>query len=134
VEIEIIDVPIRSVDRTTLIMRNAKQGLAYGEAQTGALRASGTNVASEVSVRPYTSTGDLAPRVRLDAVGVENGQVGYYEWKSSPKARLTLNQKIGYPLIGENGGVVVGNNGNPFYPPGTVLPPKPVTIIRPSTQ
>jgi len=46
---------------------------------------------------------------------------------------ITSNQKIGYPLIEQNGGVVVGNKGAAQgYPAGTIIPPTKVDIIRPA--
>lgn len=90
----------------------------------------------EVSVRPYTNEeGDVADyRVRVDSMGInsETGDFSMYDAKSSETAPLTRNQRAGYPLIGQYGGVVVGNNGNPHYPAGTVLPPTNVQIVRPS--
>lgn len=72
--------------------------------------------------------------VRVDGMGSNGGtnEPSLYEGKSSETARLTNNQSGGYPFIGQYGGVVVGNNGNPSFPAGTVIPPTNVRIVRPS--
>lgn len=91
----------------------------------------------EVSIRPYTDAdGTLAGyRVRPDGMGTnsETGIPNMYEAKASETAPLTRGQRSGYPLIGQYGGVVVGNNGNPSFPAGTVIPPTNIQIVRPST-
>jgi hypothetical protein len=90
----------------------------------------------EVSVRPYMDAdGNLASfRVRLDGLGLdsETENYGLLDAKSSETAPLTPNQTVGYPLISQYGGKVVGNAGNPYYPPGTEIPPTPVQIIKPN--
>jgi filamentous hemagglutinin len=53
------------------------------------------------------------------------------EAKSSQNARLTANQSNAFPQLKDSGGVVVGN-GVPGYPPGTIIPPTQVTVVRPS--
>ena len=54
--------------------------------------------------------------------------------KSSATAPHTPNQKVGYPAIEQNGGVVVGNKGaSQGYPAGTVIPPTKVDIRRPKS-
>ena len=95
-----------------------------------------TKNTTEVSVRPYTNNqGETAGyRVRVDNMSStrDTGDIVLIEAKSSETAPLTRNQARGYPLIEEYGGVVVGNNGNPHYPAGTVIPPTSVNIVRPS--
>ena len=52
--------------------------------------------------------------------------------KSSATAPHTPGQEVGYPVIEQNGGVVVGNKGaSKGYPAGTVIPPTKVQIRRP---
>lgn len=87
---------------------------------------------SQVSVRPYTESGGLSSRVRLDAFGInEAGDLQLIDFKSSQTAHLTPNQEVSYPLLEKYGGQVVGNNGGATYPDGFQIPPTPVTIIRP---
>jgi hypothetical protein len=50
---------------------------------------------------------------------------------SSDTAGLTPNQQFGYPLLEQNGGVVVGDNGGEFYPANRIIQPTAVDIIRP---
>jgi hypothetical protein len=94
-----------------------------------------SDVAGQVSVRPFTQSGDLANyRVRLDALGTDNaGGINLYDFKSSPTAGFTPNQQVGYPLLQQFGGQVVGGNGGLAYPAGTLIPPTPVTILRPGS-
>jgi hypothetical protein len=91
------------------------------------------NVEDQVSVRPYTNTGELADyRVRLDAIGSDDaGNMKLTDFKSSDTAGFTPNQRTGYPLLAKYGGVVVGNSGGESYPAGTVIPPTKVDVIRP---
>jgi filamentous hemagglutinin len=72
--------------------------------------------------------------VRVDTMGRSrtNGAIELLDGKSSPGAGFTTNQRTGYPLIQRNGGVVVGGNGEPFYPAGTVIPRTKVQPIRPT--
>lgn len=95
-----------------------------------------TKNTTEVSLRPYTDTEGTTTgyRVRIDNMSStrDTGDIVLIEAKSSETAPLTRNQTRGYPLIEEYGGVVVGNNGNPHYPAGTVIPPTSVNIVRPS--
>ena len=95
----------------------------------------GVDRAAPVSIRPFTETGELANfRVRLDAVGLDDtGSIVQYDFKGSANAGFTTNQQAGYPLLDKNGGVVVGNNGGLMYPAGTIIPPTPVTILRPGS-
>lgn len=131
----------------TVAATNGKTGLAQVQinSQNGAefqsrVAAYGNdtldNFLEEVSIRPFTDTsGTTAPfRVRLDGLGTDpvNTSYGLMDAKASSTAPLTPNQTVGYPLLGQYGGVVVGKAGGSYYPAGTVIPPTQVQIIRPT--
>jgi RHS repeat-associated protein len=113
------------------VVKNALQGRAFEEESIGKLVQ--TDVQEQVSVRPYTASGELADfRVRLDALGRdEAGNLRATDFKSSEKAGFTPRQTEGYPLLKDYGGQVVGNNGGLFYPAGFDIPPVRVDIVRP---
>jgi hypothetical protein len=52
------------------------------------------------------------------------------DFKSSDTAGFTVNQEYGYPLLEQNGGMIVGNNGGDFFPDGRTIDPTPVDVIR----
>ncbi len=91
------------------------------------------NVKDQVSIVPYDSSGNPVDfRVRLDAVGMDDaGIIRLTDFKSSDTAGFTPNQQLGYSLLEQNGGIVVGDNGGKFYPVNTIINPTPVDIIRP---
>ncbi|MCL9807417.1 hypothetical protein NAT51_17955 [Flavobacterium amniphilum] len=68
----------------------------------------------------------------MDNVSTNNGKIALTEGKSSATARLTKNQKSGFPALEKKGGTVVGNKGTAQgYPAGTKIPPTKVDIKRP---
>jgi len=117
------------------VQLNAARGQAFHDAMVRSFGLGARNLSTEVSVRPFLDTGIVAPfRVRLDALGsigaaLRPGTTMAFEFKSSPTAGFTLNQRIGFPLLMRNGGVVVGAGGGEVFPSGTVLPPTPVRVI-----
>ncbi|WP_419728009.1 hypothetical protein [Lichenicola sp.] len=119
--------------RGPTVTENAAQGKAFEAQGLQNLETTQTNVASQVSVRPYTDDGELADyRVRLDAIGQDDtNTLRLTDFKSSDTAGLTPNQTTGYPLLENNGGQVVGNAGGPDYPAGFQIPPTKVDIVRP---
>jgi filamentous hemagglutinin len=120
---------------TSNILENAANGRAFEQQGLNYLEGIQNNVADQVSIRPFTESGDLANfRVRLDALGTDNtGTINLYDFKSSAGAGFTPNQQIGYPLLEQYGGQVVGGNGGLAYPAGTIIPPTPVQILRPGS-
>jgi len=81
------------------------------------------------------SNGPSGKKVRLDALGKENGTgaTKLTDGKASDTAGLTPNQKVVYPELEIDGGVVVGK-GKPPYIGGTQVPPTKVDILRPEAQ
>jgi hypothetical protein len=61
----------------------------------------------------------------------DNGSLQLYDFKSSATSGFTANQQLGYPLLQQFGGQIVGDNGGLPYPAGTIIIPTPVTILRP---
>lgn len=79
-----------------------------------------------------TIKADNGVKTRVDFVSTnKSGQISLTEAKSSSTAPLTTNQKVAFPSIAQNGGIVVGN-GKPGYPGGTIIPPTQVNIVRPA--
>ena len=90
------------------VTKNAAQGEAYEKVVTQELKQAGhTNIAGQVTIKPNGASG----KVRIDVVSKSNGNIVLTEAKSSEAAMLTRNQKIGYPILEQKGGVVVGNKG-----------------------
>ncbi len=111
------------------IIENAIKGKQFEKVVTQGLKDAGhTNVAEQVTVRPNGATSN----VRLDNMSTQNDAIKLTDAKSSATAGFTPNQTTGYPLLQQNGGVVVGNNGAAFgFPAGTQIPPTKVDIVRP---
>lgn len=75
--------------------------------------------------------------MRVDAIGWEADEHGekhlrILEFKASKTARLTKNQRDGYPLLAEYGGTVVGRKKKDMpYGFSYVIPPgTPIDVIR----
>lgn len=125
-----------STDNRPQILKNAKQGKHFEQVVGEHLKANGhTDIAPQVTVRPNVAnaSGEKPGNVRLDFVSKnDKNEISLTDAKSSSTAKQTNNQKLGYPLIEQNGGVVTGTNGEQFgLPAGTQIPPTPVSIIRP---
>ena len=116
------------------IAENAAVGLAFDEEGSAYQATMFSTVRRQVSVRPYTDTGELADfRVRLDTMSQnQGGPAVLTDFKSSDTAGFTPRQTVGYPMLEQNGGQVVGDNGAPDFPAGFQIPPTSVDIIRPS--
>lgn len=113
---------------------NAAKGKANAGKVNEQVKKTQTNVVEEVSIRPLDSSGKpVKYRVRVDDIGVDmtSGSIKLTDAKASDTASLTRRQRTGYPLIAENGGIVVGNNGGVNYPAGLRIPPTTVDIVRP---
>ncbi len=84
----------------------------------------------QITIRSYGPSG---VKVRADAVGKDKltGDMTVIDMKASDTAPFSPNQTVGYPEVGQYGGVIVGK-GKPPYVGGIELPPRPVRIIRKS--
>jgi hypothetical protein len=127
--------PLLEEGGASTIFENAANGRAFEQQGLTYLQGVNNDVAGQVSVQPFTASGDLANyRVRLDALGTDSSDnINLYDFKSSPTAGFTPNQQLGYPLLEQFGGRVVGDNGGLAYPAGRIIPPTPVTIMRPGS-
>ncbi|ECF1702455.1 hypothetical protein E1B77_16140 [Salmonella enterica subsp. enterica] len=87
------------------------------------------NVLEQVYIRPYDAAGKpVKYRAIVDnAITNPNDSVKLMDAKASTTVGFTKNQRAGYPLIGQNGGVI---ESGPMK--GTVLPPTKVSRIDPS--
>ncbi|NPD68585.1 hypothetical protein HN018_01740 [Lichenicola cladoniae] len=119
--------------RGPTVTENAAKGKAFEAQGLEHLETTQTNIQDQVSVRPYLDNGDLADyRVRLDAISRDDtNTLRLTDFKSSESAGLTPRQTTGYPLLGNNGGQVVGNGGGADYPAGFQIPPTNVDVLRP---
>lgn len=114
------------------VTKNAAQGTAYEKVVTKELENTGhKKIAEQVTIKPNGTSG----KVRLDNISLLNGKIVLTDAKSSETAGLTPNQKVGYPLLEKNGGVVVGKKGaDQGYSAGTIIPPTKVVIKRPKIK
>jgi len=90
-----------------------------------------------LSVRAFNADGTLAEgRTVLDMAGyrLDNGELGALEFKISPGAPYTARQELHFPLLEQNGGVIVGAKGEAIgLPAGTrIVPTAPVRVNGPT--
>ncbi|WP_443751352.1 hypothetical protein [Asticcacaulis solisilvae] len=90
-----------------------------------------------LSVRAFNADGTLAEgRTVLDLAGyrLDNGQFGALEFKLSTDAPLTARQQLHFPLLEQNGGVIVGAKGEAIgLPAGAkIAPTTPVRVNGPT--
>jgi hypothetical protein len=113
---------------TSQIIKNADQGKQFESVVIDNLKSSGQkNVVEQVTIKAENGV-----KTRLDVASKDsNGKVVLTEAKSSSTAPLTKNQKIAYPSIEQNGGVVVGK-GKPGFTGGSKIPATKVDIVRPN--
>lgn len=93
------------------------------------------DVTSQVRVRGYRDAPDndlLEPgyMVADDLVRTGDDSVMVIESKLSAAAPLTSAQATHLPLLGRNGGRVVGS-GSGAFPQGTEIPPASIRLVRP---
>ncbi|WP_229477319.1 RHS repeat-associated core domain-containing protein [Massilia rubra] len=86
------------------------------------------NVQEQVYIRPLDAAGKpVNYRVIADnTIGPAKAPSKIIDSKGSPSAGLTTNQKAGYPLIRNNGGIIESGPGA-----GTIIPPTPIQVVRP---
>jgi len=113
---------------TSTIEKNAAQGAAFEQKVASNLATAGdTKIAPQITIKAENGV-----KTRVDFISTtKSGQLSLTEAKSSSTAPLTGNQKIAFPSIAQNGGVIVGN-GKLGYPGGTVIPPTQINIVRPA--
>jgi hypothetical protein len=109
------------------VRANAEQGAEFEVEVEAKLQQTQAGVVKQVTVRTESGT-----RTRVDFAGRDRqtGEVKLTEAKSSEGARLTRNQKAGYPEMEQRGGVVTGK-GKPGFPGVAHIPPTRVDVVRP---
>ncbi|OCG77313.1 hypothetical protein A9G42_05775 [Gilliamella sp. Nev6-6] len=106
--------------------QNYQQGKQYEQTKYDEFSSTQEKSAREVLLE--TENGN---KIRLDMIGKDkNGNITCIECKSSGKAPLTLNQKVGFPDLEKNGGTIIGD-GKPGFERGTKIPPTKVEVVRP---
>ena len=109
------------------LLQNKANGAAFEPRAKAYFEREYSGVEQQVTIKSNLS----GTRIRVDLIGRDNnGSIGIGEAKSSATAPLTKNQKIAFPEIQENGGIVVGK-GIANFPGGTETPPTKAQIIRP---
>lgn len=115
-----------SVAAKTGILANKAAGEAFQAKVASQVKAAGQEIAEEITIKTASSA-----KTRMDIVSRDaNGVITCTECKASATAPLTKGQTVAHPEIATSGGVVVGQ-GKPGFPGGTVVPPKPVEVVRP---
>jgi len=115
-------------DDVPQIKKNAAQGKAYEQQEFSKFANKADEAVEQVTIKTTDGT-----KVRVDAIGIDknSGNVVINEFKSSPTAPLTKNQKIGFPQLESDGGTVVGK-GKGIFTGGYEIPAgTKVEIIRP---
>ncbi|WP_445504878.1 RHS repeat-associated core domain-containing protein [Microvirga sp. G4-2] len=115
----------RTMSPAERLAANKQVGEEFKQSVKDRLESMGLEVAEEVTI--VTSNG---ARFRADLLTKDpmTGAVGCIECKASSTARLSPNQRVGFPDFAQNGGTVTGAGKSPF-PGGTELPPTQVDII-----
>ena len=114
--------------RRKTLERNKEKGRNYELEQLTEFHMKAIDVEEQVTIITDDGT-----KLRLDAIGrtIKENKLILQEYKSSNRARLTSNQKKGFPQILEKGGTVVGK-GKGIYSRGFRIPAgTQIEIIRP---
>jgi len=115
---------ITKATRAANLAKNKQAGNTWAKKVNLGMNKGYKNVQREVTLKTKSGT-----KVRVDNIGTRNGKPELVESKASQSAALTKNQKIAFPEIQKSGGVVVGK-GKPGYPPGTIIDPQKVRVVR----
>ncbi|WP_430875385.1 VENN motif pre-toxin domain-containing protein, partial [Gilliamella sp. G0441] len=108
------------------VQQNNQQGKKFEKSYYDEYKRDKVESAREVTIKTENGT-----KVRLDMIGKDkNGNITCIECKSSDKAPLTPNQKVGFPDLEKNGGTIIGD-GKPGFEGGTKIPPTKVEVVRP---
>ena len=114
--------------RRTNIQLNAQRGRNFEQKNFSVFSGQFSYAEEQVTLRTKQGT-----RIRVDAIGIEKetDRIVIYEYKSSASARLTKNQKQGFPQLYLDGGVIAGK-GKGYFHGGLKIPSgTKVRIIRP---
>ena len=114
--------------RRTNIQLNAQRGRNFEQKNFSVFSGQFSYAEEQVTLRTKQGT-----RIRVDAIGLEKetDRIVIYEYKSSASARLTKNQKQGFPQLYLDGGAIAGK-GKGYFHGGLKIPSgTKVRIIRP---
>ena len=111
----------------TNVQQNAKQGALFEKKVVSETEKTHVDVREQITIKTKNGV-----NTRIDCVAKcsKTGDIELIEAKSSATARLTKNQKKGYPEIENTGGTIVGKGKAP-YVGGTVIKPTKVKVVRP---
>jgi filamentous hemagglutinin len=119
-------VPSPNTNTSSQVQQNYQQGKQYEQTKYDEFSSTQEKSAREVTLETENGT-----KIRLDMIGKDkNGNITCIECKSSDKAPLTHNQKVGFPDLEKNGGTIIGD-GKPGFEGGTKIPPTKVEVVRP---
>ena len=120
---------VSSPNPPTNVQQNSEKGKEFEQKHYEKYQQENITSQREITIKTESGT-----KVRVDMIGKDkNGVINCVECKSSQMAPLTDNQKIGYPDLEKNGGIIVGE-GKPGFEGGTKLPPTKVEIVRPEKE
>ncbi|MGG4664585.1 VENN motif pre-toxin domain-containing protein [Providencia vermicola] len=120
---------VSSPNPPTNVLQNSEKGKEFEQKHYEKYQQENITSQREITIKTESGT-----KVRVDMIGKDkNGVINCVECKSSQTAPLTDNQKIGYPDLEKNGGIIVGE-GKPGFEGGTKLPPTKVEIVRPEKE
>lgn len=115
-----------NTNTSSQVQKNYQQGKQYEQTKYDEFSSTQEKSAREVTLETENGT-----KIRLDMIGKDkNGNITCIECKSSDKAPLTPNQKVGFPDLEKNGGTIIGD-GKPGFEGGTKIPPTKVEVARP---
>lgn len=112
------------------IRENKKRGDEFEKQEFERFSSENPNAETQITIKTNDGV-----RTRVDAIGRDSdGNILIEEYKSSDTARLTKNQKDGFPQIEKSGGVIVGN-GKGEFTGGVIIPPgTKIKIVRPNSD
>ncbi|MDQ8767705.1 hypothetical protein RFG22_08360, partial [Streptococcus ruminantium] len=114
------------------VSKNRQQGKLYEEQEFSKFKQEQPDGVREITIKT-NSPDSSGTRIRLDGIGrSSDGKLKIVEYKSSPTAPLTKNQKKGFPELEEFGGTVVGKGKEPFIGGTVIEPGTKVEVIRPN--
>ncbi|MGB7604160.1 MAG: hypothetical protein WBL93_01660 [Lutisporaceae bacterium] len=111
---------VKVAGKADILKQNRIKGRKFETETLDKMKETADNVVEQITIKSKSGT-----KTRLDDIGVnkETGKIVIEEYKASPTAPLTKNQKMAHPDIEINGGTVVGKGKQPFIK-GTEIPLK----------
>ncbi|MBQ6945895.1 MAG: hypothetical protein IJN43_16475 [Ruminococcus sp.] len=114
-----------------ILDENRKKGANFEKQKIDELSEKLDQIFGQVTIKVKIDN-DKYIKTRVDAIDLDKkGNVVIYEFKSSPTAPLTQNQKKAFPILQKDGGVIVGKGKGEIFKGGVVISPTEVEVIRP---